>query len=70
VAEGGGNGGCDGERERPVKPWVDMVTAAVRTRLAQRRRCSDRVANGWAHAVLYFSELYKPAQTWKLKTDA
>jgi hypothetical protein len=44
--------------------------ATVRTRSAQRRLCSDRVADGWAHTVLYFLELSKPAQTWKLKMDA
>jgi hypothetical protein len=52
-----------------VKPWVDKVVATVRTRLPRRRRCSDRVADGWAHAVLYFPELSKSAQTWKLKMD-
>jgi hypothetical protein len=28
------------------------------------------VADGWAHAVLYFPELSKLTQSWKLKMDA
>jgi hypothetical protein len=51
-----------GGREWPVKPWADKAVAAVRTRSARRRRCSDRVVDGWAHTVLYFLELSKPAQ--------
>jgi hypothetical protein len=62
VAEGGGNGGWDGGRERPVKPWADKAVATVRTWSARRHCCSDCVADGWAHAVLYFPELCKLAQ--------
>jgi hypothetical protein len=70
VVEGGENSGRDGGRERLAKSWVDKAAAAVRTQSAQRRRCSDCVADGWAHAVLYFPELSKLTQTWKLKIDA
>jgi hypothetical protein len=34
VAEGGRNGGRDGERERSVKPWEDKEAAAVQTQSA------------------------------------
>jgi hypothetical protein len=37
---------------------------------ARRQRCSDHVADGWVHTVLYFSELSELAQIWKLKMDA
>jgi hypothetical protein len=70
VVEGGENSGWDGGRERLAKPWADKAVAAVRTQSAQRRRCSDRVADGWAHTVLYFPKLSKLTQTWKLKIDA
>jgi hypothetical protein len=53
-----------------VKPWADKVVAMVGTQSARRCCCSDRVGDWWAHAVLYFPELSKPAQTWKLKMDA
>jgi hypothetical protein len=70
VAERGGNGGQDGRRESPVKPQMDKAAAVVRMCSARRRRCSDHVADGWAHTVLYFPELSKLTQTWKLKIDA
>jgi hypothetical protein len=70
VVEGGGNGGWDSGWEQPAKPWADKATAVVRMRSARRRRCSDRVADGWAHEVLYFPELSKQAQSWKLKMDS
>jgi hypothetical protein len=58
VAEGGGNGGWDGGWdggwEWLTTSWADKAVATVRMRSAQRRRCSDRVADRWAHAVLYF----------------
>jgi hypothetical protein len=70
VAEGGGNGGWDGGQERPAKPWADKAAAMVRTWLAWQRHSSDRVADGWAHTVLYFLKLSKLAPIWKLKMDA
>jgi hypothetical protein len=70
VAEGGGNGGWDGWREWPAKLWEDKAAVVVRMRSARRRHCLNCVADGWVHVVLYFSELSKLAQTWKLKMDA
>jgi hypothetical protein len=69
VPEGSGNGGRDDGREQLAKPWANKAAAVVRTRSAQLGRCSDRVADGWAHTVLYFSKLSKLAQTCKLKMD-
>jgi hypothetical protein len=70
VAEGGVNGGRDGGQERPAKPWADKTTVVVQMQSAWQRRCSDRVADGLAHTVLYFPELSKSVQIWKLKMDA
>jgi hypothetical protein len=70
VVEGDENGGWDDGREWLVKPWADKVATAVQTWLARWHRCSDCVADGWAHMVLYFPKLFKSAQTWKLKMDA
>jgi hypothetical protein len=70
VVEGGGNGGWDGGRKRPLKPWADKAVAAAQARSVRWRHYSDRVADGWAHVVLYFPELSKLAKIRKLKMDA
>jgi hypothetical protein len=54
------------ERQGRVSRYLRAV-GTVRTRSA---RGSDRAADRWAQRFDIFLELSKPAQTWKLKTDA